>query len=318
MSSPHELTLRVTAVTWEAVGVVGLTLSAPAGILLPAWEPGAHIDLRLPSGLTRQYSLCGDPRDRHRYKIAIRLEAESRGGSAEVHGTALAGRELSAAGPRNRFRLSDAPEYVLIAGGIGVKPILPMAWALAHRGVRWSALYCGRGAATMAFRGELAALGGDRVRFVDTALECRPDLEEVIHRLHPEGAVYCCGPSSLIESVAETCEANRIRYETEHFGAAAPRSPEPGGDSLVELELRQSGLTVTAGPEATLLQAIRDAGVQIESDCEEGYCGTCETDVLDGVPDHRDVVLSKTERAAGRTIMPCVSRARGKKLVLDL
>ncbi|WP_329240322.1 PDR/VanB family oxidoreductase [Actinoallomurus sp. NBC_01490] len=317
-SAPEKPTVRVTRVTWEADGVVGLTLSAPPGTVLPVWEPGAHIELRLPSGLTRQYSLCGDPRDRDRYTIAVRLEAESRGGSAEVHGTPLIGRELTVTAVKNRFPLGTAEEYLLIAGGIGITPLLPMAVALAARNARWSALYCGRGAQTMAFRDALAAAGGDRVRFVDTANQPRPDVKEAIHRLGPGGVVYCCGPNSLLDSVIEACEAAGIQCETEHFGAATPQPGEAENDDVVELELRRSGLSVAVDGKTTLLRAIRDAGVEIDSDCEEGYCGTCETAVLDGVPDHRDVVLSKTERAAGRTIMPCVSRACGRRLVLDL
>lgn len=316
-SAPERPTVRVTRVTWEADGVVGLTLSASPGTVLPAWEPGAHIDLRLPSGLSRQYSLCGDPRDRDRYTIAVRREAESRGGSAEVHGTALIGRELTVTAVRNRFPLGEAEEYLLIAGGIGITPLLPMAVVLAARSARWSALYCGRGAETMAFRAALAAVGGDRVRFVDTANQARPDLKEAIHRLGPGGVVYCCGPNSLLDSVNDVCAAAGVQCETEHFGAGTPQ-PREGDDDVVELELRRSGLSVAVDAETTLLQAIRDAGVEIDSDCEEGYCGTCETAVLDGVPDHRDVVLSKTERVAGRTIMPCVSRACGRRLVLDL
>lgn len=317
-NAPDKLLLRVTGMTWEADGVVGLTLSAPTGVVLPAWEPGAHLDLKLPSGLGRQYSLCGDPQDRDRYTIAVRLEANGGGGSAEIHGTALIGRELTVTAVRNRFSLAEAEQHLLIAGGIGITPLLPMAAALADRGADWSAVYCGRGARTMAFREALVALDPDRVRLVDTAAEPRPDLKEMIHRLGPGGVVYCCGPNSLIETVTGICEAAAVRYETEYFGAAAPPAGEGPGDDIVELELRRSGLSLTVGPGTTLLQAIRDAGVQIYSDCEEGYCGTCETRVLDGVPDHRDVVLSKGERAAGRTTMPCVSRALGRKLVLDL
>ncbi|MGP4014351.1 PDR/VanB family oxidoreductase [Saccharopolyspora sp. 5N708] len=308
--------LRVTRVSWEAEGVVGLVLSAPEGIVLPAWEPGAHLDVLLPSGLNRQYSLCGDPQDRDHYTIAVRLAANSRGGSAEIHGTALIGRELVVAQVRNHFRLDPADEYLLIAGGIGITPLLPMAAALAARRAVWSAVYCGRGAETMAFRRELAAIGRDRVRFVDTASQRRPDLKELVHRLGPDAAVYCCGPNGLLDEVVEICEAAGIRCETEHFGAATPQGEV--GDDVVELELRRSGRNVTVDPETTLLRAIRDAGVEIESDCEEGYCGTCETPVLEGDPDHRDVVLSKAERSAGRTFMPCVSRACGRKLVLDL
>jgi ferredoxin-NADP reductase len=311
------LPLRVTRASWEAEGVIGLRLAAKDASPLPSWEPGAHIDVRLPSGLSRQYSLCGDPRERRHYDIAVRLEDAGRGGSAEIHGSALVGRDLTVSYVRNHFPLTEADEYLLIGGGIGITPLVPMIRALAEREVPWSAVYCGRGAETMAFRDELAALGGQRIRCVDTARETRPDLKGLIGRLGPGAAVYCCGPNSLLDAVSEVCEAAGVRYETEHFGAATASADAAAGDE-VELELRRSGVSVVAGPETTLLQAIRDAGVEIESDCEEGYCGTCETGVLEGVPDHRDVVLSKTERAAGRTFMPCVSRACGRKLVLDL
>jgi ferredoxin-NADP reductase len=311
------LPLRVTRVTWEAEGVVGVRLSAVDETPLPSWEPGAHIDVRLPSGLSRQYSLCGDTGDRRHYEIAVRLETAGRGGSAEVHGTALVGRELVVAEVRNHFRLDTADEYLLIAGGIGITPLVPMARALAARGAEWTSVYCGHGAATMAFRDELTAVGGDRVQFVDTATEPRPDLKAMIGALGPGGVVYCCGPNSLLDSVTEICEALGVRCETEHFGAATPPDDAEAGEE-VELELRQTGTTVLVDPETTLLEAIRDAGVDIDSDCEEGYCGTCETRVLQGVPDHRDVVLSKAERAAGKTMFPCVSRACGRKLVLDL
>jgi ferredoxin-NADP reductase len=310
------LPLRVTRVTWEAEGVVGMRLSAPDGRPLPHWEPGAHIEVRLPSGLTRQYSLCGDPQDRRHYEIAVRLEASGRGGSAEIHGTALIGRELVVTQIRNHFPLETADEYLLIAGGIGITPLVPMARALAARGAEWAAVYCGCGADTMPFRQELATAGGERVRFVDTATEPRPDLKTLIGALGPGAVVYCCGPAGLLDSVTEICEAAGTRCETEHFGLATWR-PSAAGEE-VELDLRRSGTTVVAAPGTTLLQAIRQAGVEIESDCEEGYCGTCETRVLDGDPDHRDVVLSKAERASGRTFMPCVSRACGRKLVLDL
>lgn len=311
------LPLRVTRVSWEAEGVVGVRLSSKDGSPLPVWEPGAHIDVRLPSGLSRQYSLCGDPGERGHYDIAVRLETAGRGGSAEVHGTALVGRELTVSEVRNHFRLDAADEYLLIAGGIGVTPLLPMARALAARSADWSAVYCGRGAETMAFRDELTALGGDRVRLVDTGCAPRPDLKELVSALGPGGVVYCCGPNSLLDQVSEVCDAAGIRCETEHFSAATAADDVEAGEE-VELELHRSGLTVLAGADTTLLDAIRAAGVDIESDCEEGYCGTCETAVLEGVPDHRDVVLSKAERAANKTFFPCVSRACGRKLVIDL
>ncbi|MFI5612671.1 PDR/VanB family oxidoreductase [Amycolatopsis sp. NPDC051903] len=309
--------LRVTRVTWEADGVVGLRLSSVDGSPLPEWAPGAHLDVKLPSGLGRQYSLCGDPAERRHYDVAVRLEADGRGGSAEIHGTALVGKTLVVNHVRNHFPLDSAGSYLLIAGGIGVTPLVPMARELAARGADWSAVYCGRGAETMAFREELTRVGGDRVSFVDTAVAPRPDLKELIGALAPGSAVYCCGPIGLLDAVTEICEASGVRCETEHFSAATPDPDAAPGDE-VELELRESGITVVADADTTLLQAIRDAGIDVESDCEEGYCGTCETRVLEGTPDHRDVVLSKAERAAGKTFFPCVSRACGRKLVLDL
>ncbi|QRP50655.1 PDR/VanB family oxidoreductase [Amycolatopsis sp. FDAARGOS 1241] len=309
--------LRVTRVTWEAEGVVGLRLSSPDGSPLPEWAPGAHLDLKLPSGLGRQYSLCGDPAERRHYDVAVRLETDGRGGSAEIHGTALVGKTLVVNHVRNHFPLDTADSYLLIAGGIGVTPLVPMARELAARGADWSAVYCGHGADTMAFREELTRVGGDRVSFVDTAVAPRPDLKELIGSLAPGAVVYCCGPAGLLDAVTEICEAAGVRCETEHFSAATPDPDTAPGDE-VELELRESGITVVADADTTLLQAIRDAGIDVESDCEEGYCGTCETRVLEGTPDHRDVVLSKAERAAGKTFFPCVSRACGRKLVLDL
>lgn len=317
-SSEPTSSLRVIAVTWEAEGVVGLRLAAADATSLPAWEPGAHIDLRLPSGLNRQYSLCGAPGDRDHYQVAVRLVPDSRGGSAEIHTTALAGRLVSATGPRNHFPLTPAARYLLVAGGIGVTPLLPMAEALTARDLPWSGVYCGRGAASMAFHDRWLSFGADRVRLVDTTAEPRPRWKQVIAELPADAAVYCCGPESLLDEVGVVCRSAGVRCETEYFGAASVTPADPDGDEAFEVELRRSQLAVTVVAGTTVLQAIRDGGVAVDSDCEEGYCGTCETAVLEGTPDHRDVVLSHTERAAGKTMMPCVSRACTRRLVLDL
>lgn len=306
----------MTRLAWEADGVVSLRLAAADGRELPAWEPGAHIDLQLPSGLVRQYSLCGVPSDRHHFDVAVRLEVESRGGSQEVHNSGLIGRTLEVSAIRNHFRLKDASQYLFIAGGIGITPLLPMMRELAPTGSPWSLVYCGHGRATMPFLPQLADLGGD-VRIVDTAVEGRADLESLVAGLPSGAVVYCCGPNSLLDAVSEVCDRLGVDYESEHFGAGTVSVDDASSDE-VELELRRSGLTITAAADVTLLEAMRSAGVEIESDCEDGYCGTCETTVLDGVPDHRDVILSKTERATGRTFFPCVSRACSNRLVLDL
>lgn len=311
------LRLRVTRVAWEAEGVVSIRLSSTDGQPLPVWAPGAHIDLQLPSGLVRQYSLCGDPSDSANYEVAVRLERDGRGGSAEIHNSALVSRTLVASAIRNHFELKDADRYLFIAGGIGITPLLPMMREVARRGAPWSLLYCGHGRATMPFLPGVTALEGGAVRIVDTTREPRPDLTGVVAGLAANAVVYCCGPNSLLDAVSDVCERAGVACETEHFSAGtAAAEPDAGGE--VELELRRSGLTVTAEPDTTLLEAIRNAGVDIESDCEEGYCGTCETVVLEGTPDHHDVVLSKAERAAGRTFFPCVSRACSRRLVLDI
>lgn len=318
-SRQHQLMLRVTAARWEADGVLGLTLQTADGKDLPRWEAGAHLDLLLPSGLNRRYSLCGDPQDLTNYQIAVRLEKSGRGGSVEIHNSGLVGKIVQVAPPRNHFSLSAAKEYLLIAGGIGITPIVPMAITLEQRRASWSLLYCGHGAKTMPFVGALQALGNHRVRVVDTAIDGRPDLDTVIRCLPIDGITYCCGPTSLIDAVIEICSANGVQCRTEYFDAATgPVSTSNYINGEVEVELRRSRMVIKVGPDTTLLDAIRAAGVEAESDCEEGYCGTCEVAVLEGRPDHRDVVLSEGERAAGRIMMPCVSRSQGKKLVLDL
>lgn len=323
MTEPTEgkLTVVVSQVRWEAAGVVALTLMDSTGTPLPLWEPGAHVELTLPSGMLRQYSLCGDPNDTTGYTVAVRLEQHGRGGSAEVHNTALIGRELTMSAPRNRFPLHDATEYLFIAGGIGITAILPMATAVASaRQSNWLAIYCGRDSATMAFRSRLEALAPEQVTIVDTAVDERPNLKQEINQL-PEGAVvYCCGPSALIDAVTEVCASTTVSCVTERFGADPSAVPPivSGSDQPFDIELRRSGISITVPADVTVLQALRDAGVEADSSCEEGNCGTCEVKVLEGAPDHRDTVLSQREKQANTCMMPCVSRACTSTLALDL
>lgn len=312
--------MLVRQVRWEADGVVTLTLVDPEGAPLPGWSPGAHIDLVLPSGLRRQYSLCGDELDAHSYTVAVRLEDPGRGGSREVHGSVLVGRHVAIFGPHNRFPLAEAEHHLLLAGGIGVTPILSMARALQRRGSEWSAVYCGRTTRTMAFSRELVALDPARVECVTTAEEGRTDLAARIADLPAGAAVYCCGPAEMLEAVTVACLARGLAVHTERFGAdpvAAAVGEEPGGDGPLEVELRRTGRTITVEPDQTILEAVRDHIDEVDSSCEEGFCGTCESRVLEGVPDHRDTVLGTAEREANKTMMICVSRAIGGRLVLD-
>ncbi|MEU9052823.1 PDR/VanB family oxidoreductase [Streptomyces sp. NPDC048384] len=298
---PRSRALRLLVTSHEEVaeGVVQLRLE---GHDLPRWEPGAHLDVVLPSGLVRQYSLCGDPEDTSSYTVATRLVPDGRGGSREVHEQVREGMELEVRGPRNRFPLVAAPSYVFVAGGIGITPILPMLRALPD-GVEWRLLYCGRDRASMPFLEEIEKLGGgDRV----TVVEGPPDLGVVLAEVPDRAAVYCCGPEGLMAAVEE-------RFPGVHLERFAPRSSAGGA---FEVELRRSGRTLTVPADSTVLAAVRAQLPDTAYSCEQGFCGTCQQRVLEGEVDHRDELLTDAERSDSMLI--CVSRARGDRLVLDL
>ncbi|MFD5862009.1 PDR/VanB family oxidoreductase [Streptomyces chartreusis] len=297
---PRSRALRVLVAAREEVaeGVVQLRLE---GHELPRWEPGAHLDLVLPSGLVRQYSLCGDPEDDSSYTVATRLVPDGRGGSREVHEQIRAGMELEVRGPRNRFPLVEAESYVFVAGGIGITPVLPMLRALPD-GVEWRLLYCGRDRASMPFLEDVEKLGRDRVTVVEGPADLDGFLADV-----PEGAaVYCCGPEGLMAAVEERFP--RVRLER-----FAPRA---SGGGAFEVELRRSGRTLSVPADSTVLVAVRAEFPNTLYSCEQGFCGTCQQRVLEGEVDHRDELLTDAERADSMLI--CVSRARGDRLVLDM
>ncbi|MFJ6061663.1 PDR/VanB family oxidoreductase [Streptomyces tendae] len=312
----YEAELVVARRETAADGVLVLTLRHPLDERLPAWEPGAHVDVVLGPGLERQYSLCGDPADRAEWRIAVLREKDGRGGSAYVHGELRAGDEVRVRGPRNNFRLEPAPRYRFVVGGIGITPVLPMLAAAEEAGAEWTLLYGGRTRAGMAFTQELARYG-DRVTLVPEDESGLLDLASVLDDLSPDTLVYCCGPGSLLDAVEARCPAGSLRVE--RF-----RPKEADGDAPVEAEaefevvLARSGRTVVVPPGVSVLDAVRTAGVEVLYSCTEGTCGTCETEVVEGDPDHRDSVLTEEERAAGETMLICVSRCRGRRLVLDL
>lgn len=309
----------------EADGVLSLTLERPDGGALTEWEPGAHIDLVLPSGTVRQYSLCGDPTDKIVYRIAVLKEADGRGGSKEIHESVRVGDLLAVRGPRNHFPLEPAAHYVLIAGGIGITPILTMARRLSQEGASWSGLYGGRTRASMAFVEELTALGDVATAPSD---ECgNLDLAAALTDVPAGTAVYCCGPEGLLQAVKSTSERllGNDAMHFERFGAPvlgadpAAAAAAPGGESPAEfeVELRQTGCTLTVPADRTLLEVALEANPNILYSCEDGFCGSCETTVLDGVPEHHDSILSESDREKGETMMICVGRSRTPKLVLD-
>ncbi|OIK29418.1 PDR/VanB family oxidoreductase [Streptomyces malaysiense] len=306
---PRSRTLRLLLTAHETIadGVVQLRLE---GAELPRWTPGAHLDLVLPSGLVRQYSLCGDPEDTSSYTVATRLVEDGRGGSREVHERLAEGMELEVRGPRNRFPLAEARSYVFVAGGIGITPVLPMLRALPE-GAAWRLLYCGRTRASMPFLDEVRELAGDRLTLVARDEDGRPDLDALFASVAPGTAVYCCGPEGLMEAVAERVPEGAALH-LERFAPGAPAD----GDAAFEVELRRSGRTVEVPADSTVLAAVRRELPGTVHSCEQGFCGTCRQRVLEGEVEHRDELLTDAERADSMLI--CVSRARGERLVLDL
>ena len=316
--TPARMRLRVTECTAVAEGILVLRLASLDGSALPAWMPGTHLEVALPSGLVRHYSLCGDPADRSSYRIAVLREQPGRGGSAELFAMAEVGLELDVRALRNRFRMREAPHSLLIAGGIGITPLLPMAASLARRRKSFELVYTGRDRRSMAFTDEVAALPGSRL--LESSRDGRPDLGALLASAPDGTAVYGCGPTGMIAALRSlaVAEGDRIQVYTEAFEGGEPEAEAHGPDRPVVVELARSGATVRVEPGETVLHAVRGLVPSAPSSCEQGWCGTCETRVLDGEPEHRDRVLTDGERECGDTMMICVSRARSERLVLDL
>lgn len=303
--------LLITGRTTPADGVVQLRLEGPD---LPPWQPGAHLDLVLPSGLVRQYSLCGDPADRTAYTVATRLAEDGRGGSREVHALLHEGQEVEVRGPRNRFPLADAPAYLFVAGGIGITPVLPMVRALAASGADWRLLYGGRSRSTMPFLAELEELDadGDRVTVVPQDEAGHPDVAAALADTAEGTAVHCCGPEPLMDAVVAALPPGRTLH-LERFSAPGT---DTAGSAPFEVELRRSGRTVAVAAGQSVLAAVRAELPHVAYSCEQGFCGTCQQRVLEGEVEHRDDLLTDAERDGSMLI--CVSRCRGGRLVLDL
>ncbi|MFD8340158.1 PDR/VanB family oxidoreductase [Streptomyces solisilvae] len=297
--------------------VVHLVLEGESRGPLPAWAPGAHIDLVLSDLLVRQYSLCGDPRDTGRYEIAVLKEREGRGGSAFVHDELTVDSPVGVRGPRNHFALVDGDSYLFIAGGIGITPILPMIEAVARSGRPWRLAYGGRSLRSMAFGADLAARHGERVRlWPQDELGLLP-LDDLLTSTADGTVVYSCGPEPLLVAVEERCAS--LPPEAVHMERFSPKSAESfDADGAFVIELAQSGVSIPVPAGANVLDRLEASGIDVMTSCHEGTCGTCMTTVLGGVPDHRDSVLTATERASNDVILPCVSRCLSDTLVLDL
>jgi ferredoxin-NADP reductase len=301
-----------------AEGVAALTLADPSGKDLPDWSPGAHIDVVLDGdALTRQYSLCGSPGNRRSYRIAVLRDPHSSGGSQRIHDELQAGMTVRVRGPRNHFLLIDAPRYLFIAGGIGITPILPMIAAVDAAGADWRLLYGGRNKDSMAFLDELAPYH-DRVGVYPQDETGLIPLDDVLTQPRHGELVYSCGPELLLEAVEDfstTWPAGSLH--TERF-AARPVTAGPSALETFEVVCQRSGITLKIEQDRSILEAAEEAGLKVLSSCRAGVCGTCDVDIIDGVPDHRDSVLSASERASNEFMLVCTSGSLSPRLVLDL
>jgi ferredoxin-NADP reductase len=308
----RDLKLVVDEVRAEASDVRSLRLVCADGSELPSWQPGSHLDVLLPSGRCRQYSLCGDPADRSSYRIAVRRLADGGGGSRELHDSISAGSTLTIRGPRNAFPYVDAAGYLFIAGGIGITPILPMVKQAAAGSKPWQLVYTGRSRASMPFLDELIALDPARVRIRPYDEYGFPCTGAELLEYAPAGAtVYCCAPPTMIANVRRDRPANAaaaLHYE--RF-----TTPPVVGGTPFEIELRRSNRVLTVPADRSALDVIRGTAPNVAYSCQQGFCGTCRTRVISGDVEHRDRVLTDRERTDTMTI--CVSRGRGGRIVLD-
>jgi ferredoxin-NADP reductase len=296
-----------------ADGVITLDLAAADGGDLPGWSAGAHVDVDIPdTGLVRQYSLCG-PVGASFWRIAVLLEPESRGGSSWLHRNAVEGVTLRIIGLRNHFAFSPEGPVVLVAGGIGITPLIPMIAEAGARGLPWELHYAGRSADSMAFVAELAG-HGDRVELYRPGTR-RLDVRHLVERCAPGTVIYACGPDRLLAAVEAEAAHGGLAVRTERFAGAQIDTSQ---DAAFDVSCARSGARVRVPADRSILAVLGDAGIQQMSQCEEGVCGSCETAVLDGIPEHRDVLLTDEERDENTVMMICVSRAKTPHLVLDL
>jgi phthalate 4,5-dioxygenase reductase component len=316
-ADPPIMLLRVTCNDAVADGIHLLELRDASGTPLPEFSAGAHIAVRVPNGLLRKYSLCNDPAERDRYQIAVKREDNGRGGSLSLIDDVKAGDQLTVTAPVNDFGLPPrAQDFLFIAGGIGITPIMAMIKQVVAEGKRFRLFYCSRSPETTAFREELGA-----PQFKDTvrihydqgdpsrSLDLRPILAERKNREH----LYCCGPRPLMEAVRAMTD--HWSPTAVHFEAFSEAETHKADDKPFKVKLARSGTVLDVATTKTILEVLREHGLEVPSSCETGTCGTCRTKMLAGAADHRDLVLADHERKDN--IMICVSRARGEEITID-
>lgn len=322
-TSNSQIRVRVQRKLAEAIDICSLELVPDDGTTLPAFSAGSHVDVHLPGGLIRQYSLCNDPAETHRYLIAVLRDPASRGGSNAIHDVVREGEILTISTPKNHFALAHAAKKsLLLGGGIGVTPILCMAERLAVIGADFHLHYASRSLERAAFVNRIRqASFADKVQFHfdDGDRAQRLDLDALLTGPDADTHVYVCGPKGFMDAVLATARArgwpeSQLHWE---FFAGADATPRTG-DEAFDVQLASSGRVITVASDKTVSQALSEAGVELMIACEQGICGTCVTRVLDGVPDHRDSYLSPSEQASNDRFTPCCSRSKSALLVLDL
>lgn len=317
-----DLTLTVVDRTDLAERVIGVTFQSPDGSALPEWEPGAHIDITVVDDgerYVRNYSLCGDPRDSHRYQIAVLRCVDGRGGSDAVHRRLGPGSVVTVSRPRNlfEFRPDVTKPVFFIAGGIGITPMLPMVRQASQRNMNWQALYLGRNSSTMALSEELSALGEQpqQVRLHHSEDNGILNLAQLTAQFPVGTQVYACGPDPLLSALTELhAKTSAWDLQLERFAAPITETV----DTAFEVVVDSTGDAYEIKAGCSILSVLREKGFNVDFSCATGVCGTCETSVLDGEPEHRDAVLTDEERESNETMMICVSRAKSARIVLDI
>lgn len=321
MSNATPLQAWAHTLRFEADDIISVELRPVDGTTFPSFEAGSHIDLHLPNGMVRSYSLCNDSRENHRYVVGVLKDRASRGGSRCVHEQLRVGMRLNIGAPRNNFPLhEDASHSVLVAGGIGVTPVLCMARRLQALGRSFEFLYFARSRKSAAFIAEIEALGVPVTWHFDDERGGPPDLKALLGRRAPSVSehFYACGPSVMLDNFEKTCaELGHVNAHIERF-AAVEVAASADAKQAYTVELRRSGKTFEVTPDKTLHQCLIDIRANVPFSCEEGICGSCETRVLEGDVDHRDSVLTAAEQATNSSMMVCVSGCKSTRLVLDL
>ena len=322
MNNLATISVRVARKLREAVDICTFELVADDGAPLPAFSAGSHVDVHLPGGLTRQYSLCNDSTESHRYLIGVLRDPASRGGSQAMHDQVQEGQQLQISAPHNHFPLAhDASRHLLLAGGIGVTPILCMAERLANAGADFEMHYCTRSLERTAFHQRITASGfAPKVHFHfdDGAAQQKLDIAALLAAPASGVHLYVCGPKGFMDAVLNTARAQGWPEDQLHYEFFAGAVTLSESDASFEVQIASSGQIVVVPRDKTVVQALAEAGVDVQVSCEQGVCGTCLTRVIEGIPEHKDLYLTPEEQAANDQFTPCCSRSRSPRLVLDL